>query len=79
MKKNRHIILFIFLAVLLVITGINEVFDLVQCNMRRTYKSMEDRDIQKIKDKISFLFQIVFQNRTEAPQRHHIKKNMHAS
>lgn len=52
MKKNRHIILFIFLAVLLVITGINEVFDLVQCNMRRTYKSMEDRDIQKIKDKI---------------------------
>jgi len=55
MKKNRHIILFIFLAVLLVITGINEVFDLVQCNMRRTYKSMEDRDIQKIKDKIAGL------------------------
>ena len=55
MKKNRHIFLFSFLAVLLIIKGINEVFDLVQCNMRRTYKSMEDRDNQKIKDKIAGL------------------------
>ncbi|HPJ44068.1 MAG TPA: hypothetical protein PLY21_17190 [Spirochaetota bacterium] len=55
MKKNRHITLFIFLAVILVITGINEAFDLVQCNMRRSYKSMEDRDIQRIKDKIAGL------------------------
>ena len=55
MKKNRHIILFIFLAVILVITGLNEAFNLVQCNMRRNYKSMEDRNIQDIKDKIAGL------------------------
>lgn len=55
MKKNRHIFLFIFLAVILVLTGLNEAFDLVQCNMRRDYKSMEDRNIQNIKDKIAGL------------------------
>lgn len=55
MKKNRHIILFIFLAVILVVTGLNEAFNLVQCNMRRNYKSMEDRNIQDIKDKITGL------------------------
>ena len=55
MKKNRHITLFIFLALILVMTGINEAFDLVQCNLRRDYKSMEDRNIQNIKEKIARL------------------------
>lgn len=55
MKKNRHIFLFIFLVIILVLTGLNEAFDLVQCNMRRDYKSMEDRNIQNIKDKIAGL------------------------
>lgn len=55
MKKNRHIFLFIFLVIILVLTGLNEAFDLVQCNMRRNYKSMEDRNIQNIKDKIAGL------------------------
>ena len=55
MKKNRHIILLVFVAVIILITGINEAFDLVHCNMRRDYKTMEDRNIQNIKDKIADL------------------------
>lgn len=55
MKKNRHIVLFIILAVILVLTGLNEAFNLVRCNVRRDYRSMEDRNIQGIKDKIADL------------------------
>lgn len=57
MSKNSAFVIKLISAVtlILIITGLNEKFQIMQCNMRRNYKSMEDRTIQNIKDKISDL------------------------
>lgn len=57
MAKNSAFVLKLISGVflLLLVIGLNEKFQLVNCNVRRDYKSMEDRNIQDIKDKIADL------------------------
>ncbi|HPP96037.1 MAG TPA: tetratricopeptide repeat protein [Spirochaetota bacterium] len=52
---KKYLSLIIIVAVILIISGINQAFNLVHCNIRRDYKTMEDRTIQNIKDKIATL------------------------
>ncbi len=57
MTKNSAFVLRLISGVflLLLVVGLNEKFRIVNCNVRRDYKSMQDRNIQDIKDKIADL------------------------
>ncbi len=57
MSKNSAFVIKLIsvVTIILILTGLNEKFQIIQCNMRRNYKTMEDRTIQNIKDKISDL------------------------